>query len=641
METTTNIRYILAISLLLILGHVIAMGEYIDSTVRAQDDLFKYVNGKWNQNQCGIRKESDKVLTNKINVCLNNIIKNKNPTTKTISLYKNSDENPTSAIVALYKSLQDKTQVLSTIQYEFKAIDDINSKDQIPALLGRLNKIGVAAFVDFINYPDPSNSNLITAFTAWSQKIGRQPPSANYIRSLFTYAGTPIEDERVIQAIIEINKKERLIASLGSGKPFLTRFVGLTNTTNPLPRQWHSYFEASQLGKHAQFVKYDYSYFDILNLNLSQTNITLVDLKAYLKFKLLDTYKDFLYYNSIPSSKLPSLKAISTEDMAAFKVISDSFSYDIPKLCFGYYLDGNKLAIEKIVTNLTNAYHDSINNSAWMSNDTKILAHTRLSELKIITSYPEFSDTMPASKIALNNPMQSLIAINLYYSQLKINDLGKPSNLIDMENNMLSGKLYYNKVSHKIFVPLRLLTPPYLQAEVPLNYGGFGAALGHEISHALEPVKMVKDTGSWMNASETRYFDNVSKQLIMQYQGLPSYYDNPDIIEYIDSPTAMEDMADNRGLLAANIALNKLLSPQLTQEQWKKINQAFFINFAETWREKADCSANSNYSTPSERVNKTAQNLEAFYTAFDVEPGNDKKPPDKMYLSPKERVKVW
>ena len=115
----------------------------------------------------------------------------------------------------------------------------------------------------------------------------------------------------------------------------------------------------------------------------------------------------------------------------------------------------------------------------------------------------------------------------------------------------------------------------------------------------------------------------------------PAYHVNGEL-------TLGENIADNAGLAMAYKAWQRSLGgkPAPVIDGYTG-DQRFFYGFAQAWRGKTRDAAllaqiKSDPHSPDEfRVTGSLRNHAAFYTTFDVRPG------DKMYLAPEQRVSLW
>jgi endothelin-converting enzyme/putative endopeptidase len=204
---------------------------------------------------------------------------------------------------------------------------------------------------------------------------------------------------------------------------------------------------------------------------------------------------------------------------------------------------------------------------------------------------------------------------------------------------------YYSPTNNEIVFPAAILQAPLFdyQADPAYNYGAIGGTIGHEITHAFDQSGSKFDANGnlrdWWTPEDTKRFTELTDKVVKQYGALeaePGVYVNGEL-------TIGENIADMGGLQIAHDALEAELAASgdpgliegLTQEQ------RFFIAHANRWAEKMRPEAmmamvNSDVHSPAPiRAVQPPRNMDAFYEAFDIVPG------DPMYLAPEDRIVIW
>jgi predicted metalloendopeptidase len=185
--------------------------------------------------------------------------------------------------------------------------------------------------------------------------------------------------------------------------------------------------------------------------------------------------------------------------------------------------------------------------------------------------------------------------------------------------------------------PAAILQPPSFDpaASDAVNYGAIGAVIGHEISHSFDDQGSQFDAQgrlrNWWSAQDLAHFKKSSAALAAQFS---TYRPFPDLAVN-GQQTLSENIADLAGLTAAYDAYHASLA-----DPSKAADQQFFIAFAEGWRNKArEMALRQQIATdghaPTQYRVATVRNLDAWYAAFDVQPGQD------LYLAPSARVRIW
>jgi len=191
--------------------------------------------------------------------------------------------------------------------------------------------------------------------------------------------------------------------------------------------------------------------------------------------------------------------------------------------------------------------------------------------------------------------------------------------------------------------PAAILQPPFFDAKraVAMDYGAIGSVIGHEVSHSFDNQGALFDSQgrlhNWWTSEDFKHFQASSQQLVAQYN---RYRPFPDLAVN-GQQTLGENIADVAGLAAAYDAFHRSLKGQAAPTVQKFTgDQQFFISFAQAWRGKAREPALRNQiltdgHAPARYRASTVRNLDQWYQAFEVKPG------DKLYLAEKDRVKVW
>jgi putative endopeptidase len=203
---------------------------------------------------------------------------------------------------------------------------------------------------------------------------------------------------------------------------------------------------------------------------------------------------------------------------------------------------------------------------------------------------------------------------------------------------------YYSSTKNEIVFPAGILQPPFFDpdGDPAINYGAIGGVIGHEITHGFDDQGRKSDgdgrLAEWWTPEDEARFQAQAKKLGAQYASveiLPGANINGDL-------TMGENIADLGGLLlgleAYRISLDGKPAPVLDGLTG---DQRVFLGWAQVWRGKYRDDAMRQmlvadpHSPPEARVNLPLRNIDAWYEAFNVKPG------DKMYIPPEQRVRIW
>ena len=279
-----------------------------------------------------------------------------------------------------------------------------------------------------------------------------------------------------------------------------------------------------------------------------------------------------------------------------------------------------------------------------MGRETKKEAQAKLAKITPKIGYPVKWRDYSRLVIAPDDLVGNVMRAHRFEFDRNVAKLGKP---IDREEWLMTPQTvnaYYNPLLHEIVFPAAYLQPPYFNpdADDAANYGGVGATIGHEISHAFD------DSGSqfdgdgnlrdWWTPEDHARFDEKTKALVAQYDAyspVPGYHVNGKL-------TLGENIADLSGLAIAYKAYRLSLGgKEAPVIDGMSGDERFFLSYAQGWRNKTRDEQQIVYlksdphSPDQFRCNGTLSNLDVFYTTFRLKEG------DKMYLAPAKRVSIW
>jgi putative endopeptidase len=188
-----------------------------------------------------------------------------------------------------------------------------------------------------------------------------------------------------------------------------------------------------------------------------------------------------------------------------------------------------------------------------------------------------------------------------------------------------------------------LLQPPKFDpaASDAANYGAIGAIIGHELSHFVDTLGADYDADGrmrrWWTAEDLSRYRAATEPLVNQFAAYQPFSD----LAIDGQRTLTENLADLGGLAAAFDAHRRALGSMADdREHVRQQDRQFFIGFARAWRSKrSEPSLRAQIAGDSHAPERwriaTVRNLDAWYDAFDVQPGQ------RLYLEPKARLRIW
>jgi putative endopeptidase len=309
-----------------------------------------------------------------------------------------------------------------------------------------------------------------------------------------------------------------------------------------------------------------------------------------------------------------------------------------------YFPPEAKADIEQLVGNLLAAFRVRLENNTWMTEETKAKALEKLDAMRVKVGYPDAwqtyeNYTIGDSYYATVN--DSLIA----ETREQMAKYGKPVDKNEWGMAVQEINAGYNQNNNDITFPAAILQPPFYDpdADPASNYGAIGYVIGHEITHAfdLQGSQFDKDGNfaNWWTEADNAAFQALNDKVVAEYSKVEVL---PDL--FVDGQlTVTENVADMGGLQTAYDALQLALQQSGDPGEIDGFTQLqrFFIAAAQVWREKAreeylQSLVQSDEHAPAlARATVPAENMDAFYEAFDIQPG------DPGYIAPEDRVIIW
>lgn len=300
-----------------------------------------------------------------------------------------------------------------------------------------------------------------------------------------------------------------------------------------------------------------------------------------------------------------------------------------------YFGPQAKADVHHMVEQMIKVYKGRLTNNQWLSKDTRDKAILKLDKLGIQVGYP---DKIPALYDQFKADEEESLIANLNQLTVTANKelfsrWNKPVDRMRWEMSAATVNAYYHPFKNIIVFPAAILQAPFysLKQSSSQNYGGIGAVIAHEISHAFDNNGSLFDEfgnlNNWWTDEDSAHFKQLAQKMIEEFDGIPFAGQRVN-----GKLTVSENIADAGGLSCA-------LEAAKTEADFNA--QEFFINWATIWRMKAteqymQLLLSIDVHAPQKlRANIQAENLDDFYTAFDIKPG------DKMYRAPEDRVHIW
>lgn len=311
-----------------------------------------------------------------------------------------------------------------------------------------------------------------------------------------------------------------------------------------------------------------------------------------------------------------------------------------------YFPPANKKAMQELVANLGSALGDSIRALPWMGKATQKEALAKLKSFDPKIGYRDNLETYASLEVRGDNPLANRMASAAWEHHDNVSKLGQPIDRTEWGMLPQTVNAYYNPTKNEIVFPAGILQQPFfaLTNDAAVNYGGIGGVIGHEMGHGFDDQGSKSDgTGAlrdWWQPADRAAFDKLGAKLTEQYNAYCPLDEGKTCVN--GKLTLGENIGDLGGLSLAYRAYKKSLKGKKDKViDGLTGDQRFFIAWAQVWRskERAENTAQRLRTDPHSpeqyRTNGIVRNMDAWYKAFNVKPG------DALYLPPAKRVKIW
>ena len=309
-----------------------------------------------------------------------------------------------------------------------------------------------------------------------------------------------------------------------------------------------------------------------------------------------------------------------------------------------HFPESSRHRVRGMVKTIIDAFRDAIREAAWMTPDARRAAVAKLDYLQSGVGYPDRWRTYEGLRIRPDDLLGNAQRAQRFENDYRIMRLRRRIEPRQWLMPPQTVNAYYTPSRNEIILPAAMLQPPMFDpdAEDAVNYGGIGAIIGHEISHAFDQRGRRFDAfgrvEDWWTRKDEEQFQQRAQQLVRQfgqYEPLPGHFVNGEL-------TLGENIGDLGGLAVAvrayRLSLRGKPSPVIDGFTGE---QRLFLRWAQIWREKIreaylrQTLFLNQHAPPKFRANGSVVNLDAFQEAFELKPG------DKLYRDAAQRVKIW
>jgi putative endopeptidase len=640
----------------------------LDDSIRPQDDLFRHVNGKW---IARTEIPSDKarygsfyVLAEEAEKAVRDII---------IEAQDAAPGTEERKLGDLYASFLDEERInalgAEPLRPLLAQVDGVATIDSFLTSLGLLERQGVSGFVQLFVDNDPGQPERYLVFI---EQGGLGLPDESYYREekfaeirtaycgfierMFTLAGL---DEAAARA-------ERVVAletDIAAAHWDNVRSRDSEATYNPM--SWEDanalvptvdigvWLEALGVPEHSfdEVVVRQPSFVEGLELLLTADRLeawvdwlrwqVIRSNAAYLSQDFVD--ENFGFYGRTLSGT-PELRARWKRGVS---LVEGALGEAVGRIYVErHFPEEAKQSMDVLVANLIEAYRQSIATLRWMSDATKQKALEKLERFTPKIGYPVKWRDYSSLQIDPTDLLANVRATSEYEFHRELGKIGKPIDRDEWFMTPQTINAYYNPGFNEIVFPAAILQYPFFdeKRDAAANYGAIGAVIGHEIGHGFDDQGSKYDGDGrltdWWTADDRAAFEALTTSLVAQYDALapvqvPDHHVN-------GSLTIGENIGDLGGLgIAWKAYLISLDGAEPPVIDGLTGAQRFFLSWAQAWQIKARDEevirllAIDPHSPNEFRCNQIVRNIDEFYTAFGVSPG------DALWLDPSERVTIW
>jgi putative endopeptidase len=632
----------------------------IDPSVRPQDDLWRFANGKW---LAATPIPADRpgwdtfsMLREATQAQLRDLIESIDPQATDPERRKLTD---------FYASFMDEKAVeaagLAALTPELARIRALDDKAALPALFAQLAPLWVRTPCDVYVAPDAHDP---TTYIAHLQQGRLGLPDRDYylrddphfqtiraayrghIAKLLSLAGEAADEadaDRVIALETALARQQwTRVQNRDPIKTYNKRALVDLDTL------WRTYFRAAG-SEVADLVVVQPSYLDGLAKIIDE--VPLSTWRAYLTYNLLSSYaphlpaafadQDFAF----EQHTLRGVPEIQPRWKRGVTVVDRLLAFALGKLYVErHFPPANKARAEAMIVHMTAVYAQSIETLDWMGSETRRQALDKLRAMRPKIGYPEKWRDYGGLAIERGDLVGNVMRGRRFDNAFWMARIGQKVDRDEWSTAPQIVNAFYSPTRNEIIFPAGILQPPFFDAgaEDAANYGGIGTVIGHEISHGFDDEGSRFDGAgllrNWWTVADRERFDAKTRRMAAQYDTfspLPGYHVNGAL-------TLGENVADNAGLAMAAKAYRHSLEGRVAPIiDGYTGEQRLFLAFAQIWKSKWRDAAvierlkTDPHSPGQFRANGAARNQGAFADAFELRPG------DGMYVPPEERISLW
>jgi putative endopeptidase len=646
----------------------------LDKQTRAQDDLFRHVNGTWLDKT---EIPEDKAIYGSFHM----LADASEEAVKLILEEAAANPKPgvSQQIGDLYACFLDEAKAnelgSEPIRADLGTVQAISSLADATKLLGEFERTGTSGIFGMYVDNDPNDP---TRYQINLYQGGLGLPDEAYYREdkhkeileayqvhvgkMFALAGWDKDKaEAAAKTVVDLettlaSKHWDNVATRDADKTNNpTKFADLQKLTPTF--DWNLWFVGAGIDPKvlAESIVMMPSFFEGLAFVYSEENLE--NLKTWLSWNVISSKAAYLSQEFVDErfafygTKLTGAPVNRARWKRAVSLVEGSLGEAVGKIYVEkYYPPEAKAKMDQLVEYLIQAYRESIQELEWMSDETKKKALVKLDKFTPKIGYPTKWKDYSSIVIDRNDLVGNIKRVTSWGLDREMKKIGSP---IDREEWFMTPQTvnaYYNPGFNEIVFPAAILQPPFfsLESDDAVNFGAIGAVIGHEIGHGFDDQGSKYDGDgaliSWWSDADRKAFEERTASLISQFNEL-SPEQLPDENRVNGELTIGENIGDLGGLGIAYRAYLLSLKDNGGSEpapiDGLTAKQRLFLSWAQAWRTKGRDEmvlqrlATDPHSPPEFRCNQIVRNIDAFYEAFDL------SPEDALWLDQSQRVSIW
>jgi endothelin-converting enzyme/putative endopeptidase len=637
----------------------------MDPAVKPGDDFFKYVNGKWLDS---FTIPADKARYGMFDRLSDQAEEDVKALLAELGAKPQPPGSVAQKVVDLYASWMDEAAIerrgLEPIKADLAAIAAAKTKADLERLMGRPD---ISAPFGTGIQADPADPTRYTVFIGQSglgmpvrdyylnqgaKFDGYRDAYKTYVTKIFELLGDPSPAESAATVIA----LETKIAEVHWPRE---RQRDVQATNNPVDRaglvtmapavDWDVVLGSAGLGSQPRFVVEETT--AVRDGGALLDSQPIAAWQKYLAFHLANTYAPYLpkaFDDANFAFFGTAMRGVQTQRdrwKRGTGLLDQLIGQGVGELYVArHFPPANKAAMDALVANLRAAMGERLKGLAWMDETTRAEAQKKLATFEPRIGYPSKWRDYSAYTVDKGTLLENVRRAREFDWKRRVARMGQPVDRTEWGMNPQTVNASYNPLLNQLTFPAAILQPPFFDpnADPAVNYGAIGAVIGHEMGHGFDDQgREFDETGrirNWWTEETNKKFLAQTEKFAAQYNAfcpLPNTCVNGKL-------TMGENIGDLGGLemayTAYKLSLKGKPAPVLGGFTG---DQRFFMAHAQVWRAMMRDDALRNlvltnpHAPPAARGSIPERNMDAWYAAFDVKPG------DKAYIAPEQRVRIW